>query len=137
MDHMIEAVPVPYAMVPQMWPQCEPHLSAAIARSKGWTMRNVVDELRTKEALLWAVVDGTAVIGAAVTEIYGRTAYVALVGGERWREWRYELNKVERWARAAGCTSLEFDGRKGWTRLLEKQGYRPSQRGRFKMVKDL
>jgi hypothetical protein len=120
-----------------MWPRCLPHIESAIRRSTGWTLDKVQQELRTREALLWVVIDGPVVIGSFLTEVYGKTAYVALLGGSRFREWRSDVTKVERWARDAGCTSIEFDGRAGWVRLMSQDGFRNSKRGRRKMTKEL
>ena len=81
--------------------------------------------MRSGRALLWVVLDGPHMVGAALTELHGDVAYIALVGGERWRDWRGELAKVEAWAVNAGCKRIEVCGRQGWQRLLRADGYEP------------
>ena len=133
---MIVAVPVPHEHVLAFWPGVEPHLERAVERSEDWTLEDLQRRVEAGKCLLWAVLDGTRVIGAAATELHDETAYIALMGGERWPEWADEItDKGEQWARLAGCKRIEVCGRHGWRRLLKGSGYRPGAGG--ELIKEL
>jgi hypothetical protein len=117
------AIPVERHLIERTLASAAPHLARAASRS-GWSMEQVVAKLREGSALLWIVLDGRHCVGAALTELHGQVAYLALVGGIRWREWRGEIAKIEEWARLAGCTRIEFEGRAGWSRLMIADGYK-------------
>lgn len=123
------AIPIPRGAVDQVLPRVLPHLTRAVDRSEGWTVDDLIRRIHNDQALLWAVVDGSETVGAAVTELHDDCAYLALVGGVRWTEWRSELSKVEEWARLAGVRCVKIDGRRGWARLLASDGYRPDDAG--------
>lgn len=78
------AVPVPLDRVDAIWPHVLPHLTRAIERSDGWTVDLANRRIHNSQALLWVVFDGPETVGAAVTELHGDDAYIALVGGVRW-----------------------------------------------------
>jgi hypothetical protein len=120
---MISLEPVPQEHLRYALPLAWRHLRGAIERSKGWTADMLTETMDAGDALLWVAIDNHRVVGAVVTEIIDREAWVALLGGERFAEWRGQITKVEAWARAAGCTSLHFDGRRGWVRRMAPDGF--------------
>jgi hypothetical protein len=76
--------------------------------------------------LVWIAVDGGQVIGAATTRLLGNgTAELRNIAGTRAREWTGPLEtQICDWAKAAGATSIASMGRKGWTRIVLKLGWR-------------
>ncbi len=123
------AIPIPRDAVDQVLPRVLPHLTRAVDKSDGWTVDLAIRRIHNNQALLWAVIDGRETIGCALTELHDDCAYVALVGGVRWTEWRSELSKVEEWARLAGVRCVKIDGRRGWSRLLSRDGYQTDEAG--------
>lgn len=126
---MAIAVPIPREYVETVWPRVKPHIERAVKRSNGWTVAAVETSVSQGHALLWAVVEGTATVGGAVTEVHDDCVYVALVGGATHSVWCREIEKVERIAVTSGIGCVKIDGRKGWTRLLRRSGYMPDACG--------
>jgi hypothetical protein len=126
---MIVGFPVPRDKVSLVLPRLLGHLERAIAHSNGWTLEALFEKIYNDRCLLWAVIDDDETIGAAVTELHPDAAYIALVGGIRWAEWRHELRKVEQWAMLAGVPRVTIDGRSGWSRILRREGYIPDCSG--------
>lgn len=118
------AVPIPLDKVDAVWPRVLPHLERAIEHSEGWTVDLVNQRIHNSQALLWVVFDGHETVGVAVSELHGETAYIALVGGVRWPQWRHEISKIYEWANLAGCRCVTVDGRAAWCRLLRADGFR-------------
>lgn len=122
-------VPVPTAMLPKVWPD----LGGFIARSCG---RPGCDH--TEGSLLSACLAGeaqlTAVIGpdrrsmaAGVTQVREhddgtRSCWVLALGGLKAGPWPDVIAQIEDGAQRVGCATVEFIGRRAWSRVLP--GYR-------------
>ncbi len=120
---MPAAIPVPYQHVDRVLPIAAPFLHKAAQRSHGWRRGEVEQRIRDKRASLWVVLDANVMIGAAMVELHDDGVYVALVGGHRWHEWRDQIKRVEEWAAATGRKCVKIDGRRGWARLMKRDGY--------------
>ena len=72
---------------------------------------------------LWAVWDDQ-IKAFFVTEIQTwptgtRIARVVLLAGEDVKSWFFLVNELAKWAKDAGCRSIEAAGRPGWESLLK------------------
>lgn len=76
-------------------------------------------------AQLWAVLDGSKPIGAALTQVHGERCLIWQIAGHSMSEWQSMfVRTVAAWARSVGCKALYGAGRKGWARVVEPMGFR-------------
>lgn len=92
---------------------------------------DVRDMIERKEAQLWALHDGVTK-AVMVTEIIEykklKAVKIWLVTGTELDTWLDTLiETVGQWAKAQGCTVMEFTGRKGWEKVLNKKGFNDSK----------
>lgn len=73
----------------------------------------------------WTIHDGSDLLGAAhIRRTTERVVEVHLVGGREAHRWLAELDaRIGAFARDEGATVLRAFGRRGWARLLTKQGW--------------
>ena len=77
------------------------------------------------KAQLWAVLDDSKPIAAALTQVHGDRVLVWQIAGHRLSEWaEIFVRCVTDWARSLGCTALYGAGRKGWSKVVEPMGFR-------------
>jgi hypothetical protein len=57
-----------------------------------------------------------------------RTLQFLYVSGRNMDAWLPLIDLIERWAAMQGATKAEVVGRKGWMRVLRRQGYRETHR---------
>ena len=102
-----------------------PQIEAALRHSGGThEFEDVVEGVRAGRMQMWA--NGPSV---AITEIVvyprKRMLNVFLAGGRR-AELLGMLDDAARWGRAQGCAGMSMAGRRGWLRVLDKRGFRPT-----------
>ncbi len=94
---------------------------------RGWleaaAQRGGVTEILETGEQLWVVrqyKDGAfRAIAAATTQLIGDSAEVALVGGEKSRDWIKLLDdRIAAWARDEGRSYVRAFGRRGWAKIL-------------------
>jgi hypothetical protein len=112
-----------------------PDLHRYLRKSEAWTRgRATVDDivrfLYTGQMDLWVIVDTKTVYGYVITEIknYPRQKWLVLqyAAGlpgciEKVDTQMHEL--LEKFARDAGCSGVEYIGRPGWRKDARKHGY--------------
>lgn len=118
----------PEAIHPDTWPPVFALLEPAMKRC-GYVPADLVDDLLDHSCQLWVDrVDGKPV-GAGVTELRhsaeGLVMGVLLYGGTLSRL-RATLEYAHKQAWHIGAIGIEMQGRKGWQRLLAREGYRPA-----------
>ena len=101
-----------------------PHIEAALEYSGGThEFEDVKQAILEGRMQLWPAPNS-----CAVTEIaeYARKKVinVFLAAGEM-DEVLAGFDSVAEWARRQGCHSMTISGRKGWTRVLDKSGFKP------------
>lgn len=71
---------------------------------------------------LWLVVDGLAIVAAAVTERYDedgrRYCGIVACGGSGLARWGHLIERLEQQARDDGCAAMRINGRIGWARVF-------------------
>lgn len=114
----LHALPVAW---PILWPMLEPAVRGAPDQP------DVLENIKTGHAQLWAVVENGQPIAAVVTKITlepEKRCLLWMIGGSRTREWAADfLAKIADWARSWGCVALWGAGRKGWARIVEPHGF--------------
>ena len=119
-------VPIPVEHVAVYWPSVGPLLQLAINEAHGeLQLADVLARLQTQHMQLLVAVKDDKVIAACVTEVVTHprktTLRVVLVGGKDMHAWIGPLTSVlELGAKNVGASDIEFAGRKGWVRALER-----------------
>lgn len=95
------------------------------------SINDVYQMIERKEAQLWALHDDFTK-AVMVTEIINyknlRAVRIWLVTGKDLNSWLDTLiETVSAWAKENGCTVMEFTGRKGWEKVLNKKGFNDSK----------
>jgi len=122
---------VPPGMVSSVIPALLPYLAESEKWSKG--RASVDDILRfvlTGQMQLWVVHEENTIYGHVVTEIkeYPRCKMLVVqyCAGES-NHMQYVDDEIfdllDRFAKDAGCTGIEFVGRPGWRKQAEKYGF--------------
>ena len=110
------------------WAEARALLHPALMRSdEDWP--EIETELATEGMQLWVVLDGNAMLAAAVTRIAqtrgGEVVEIFLVGGAGYARWIGPLNdEIEEQSRDIGCVAMRAWGRKGWTNILADLGWK-------------
>jgi citrate lyase beta subunit len=118
---------VPTEEVGAVWHTVAPLLATAVERDEGRrTLHDVLRSLVNGQAMLWIVSDGEP-IGAIVTARadYAREMRLRIdwLAGERFEEWAHLVSEVVNHARHYGFAAVEFGGRPGLAKTLEKHGF--------------
>jgi hypothetical protein len=117
------------SQIADIWLDVAPLLADALARgSRGYTLEDVLDELESGRAMLWLVVDGEAIVAAAVVflETRARALQVWLMGGRDMPGWLDILIEgLARYAREMKLKALQADVRPGLVKVLKSRGWQP------------
>lgn len=117
----IDVISVPHGYVRAIWPLASPFIKRAMERGIA-DFAEIEQLVLDGSALLWVATDGADIFAAAVTQFYSAngklSCHVNAIGGKDRKRWLpLMLDKIERYAMAAGCTSMISVGRKGWQRV--------------------
>lgn len=122
-------------LVPLIWPKVEAFLARATDLSEGrYDIKDLYERLtKHDDWYLWVVFETEEphnIIGAITTTWSHypqmKTVHGQFLGGERLDEWQDRFcDLMEEWGRDSKCDAIEFTGRRGWTRLVNRNGYRP------------
>lgn len=125
MDYEILYTPI--EVVENIWPSVEGYIESALKHSIGeYITTDILDQLLKGQMQLWCVGNGTSIIAAYTTQLKNypqrKVLLVHTVGGSRFLEWgRLMEESLYQLAKLQNCSHLEVYGRKGWSRLLERQ----------------
>jgi hypothetical protein len=123
---------VPGSMIDSCWDQVEPYLAKACKFTYGrYETEDIKEMLEEGIFHLWVALDtedASKIHGAVVTQFvaYPRSKYVSLTfcGGKDIKNWQAPmLDLLKKFARDMQCDGIEGTARKGWSKLLEKDGY--------------
>jgi len=112
----------PPALAGELWPHVRSLAGAALDRTDLGHLSDLDTDVLSGRALLWVVHSGGASVDcAAVTQIQktqsGTACMILTCGGAGAKRWIPLLREIEEYARAEGCGSVRFIGRKGWKRI--------------------
>lgn len=118
-------------LVPSVWPNVESAIWRAMKRCKDDTLQSLKQECETGAAQLWlATINDTFQAGVIVTEIQfsvtRKVLEIRYLAGVHLLSWIDAQPSLAAWAKSHGCASMRMRGRKGWTRLLPKYGWKPT-----------
>lgn len=117
----------PYCVAPadveKWWPFVGERIAEALRRGGvGTPVDAVRRDLETGTALLWLAIEGTGIVGVAVTALIaghsGKRCELVAFAGDLAR-CRAMLPVIERYAKEEGCAMMRLMGRLGWRRVLE------------------
>ncbi len=108
------------------WNVLEPPITKALRTGQAEsTSLDYLKKALNQKAQIWAVVDGTTLLGVGVTQFLQysqhKTLHIVAYAGEGWKQWKSLLHIVEKFAKDNGAIALEQWGRPGWSRTLSKE----------------
>jgi hypothetical protein len=118
------------AEVDDIWPSFWPLLARAEEYNAGVPITERDSKLAMKEGRVqgWACINNGDIVLAFSTTIYdtptGKTLEIVAVGGNGVDDWLWCLDRVAEWGQSLGCKRLLTSGRKGWTKVLSKAGFK-------------
>lgn len=122
---------VPADLINTCWDKIEPYLEKACKYSYGrYNTEDLKEMIEEGIFHLWISYnkEEERFYGAVVTQFmaYPRVKYLSLsfCGGKELIKWQKPmLNILRKFAADTGCEGLEAAARRGWAKLLEKEGY--------------
>ncbi len=111
------------------WPLIAPLVAKAVEHAHGFTtLDEIAKAVACADMQAFAVVDGSGLRAACITEIKVRPALKTLnviaLGGDGMDEWLPALLEVlEAFGRHLHCKRLMCVGRRGWVRALQSHGW--------------
>lgn len=124
---MANIICVAPARVFEIWRDVEPLLKSAIDRTRLSAWQPIADDILRGKSLLWLCKDGERILCAGATSLqktdFGMVCVITACGGTDMRRWVGLLDRVEIYAKAEGCRCIRIFGRRGWSRVLEDDGY--------------
>lgn len=100
------------------------YLEPALSYSGGtheW--QDIVEGVASRRMQLWQN-ERAAAITEMINYPQKRVLNVFLAGGEMGQLMEM-LESAKEWGRMEGCTAISMTGRKGWLKVLDKQGWEP------------
>lgn len=122
---------IPTELVEHVWPEVAPIMARAVPSSGGrYTINDIYAECLSGAQHLWVAFDERKnIIGCLTTRVVVYPQKRMLAGqfcaGVQMNQWQTEmLATLDSWAKDNDCAGLEMTGRFGWTRVLNKYGWR-------------
>lgn len=119
----------PEPISPDTWPWIFAILKPAIDHGADATVASLIDDLLGNNAQLWVKREGGDPVAAAVSELVrtprGYLVHGRLLAGKGMALWIDELIAcISGHAREIGAAGISITGRKGWTRVLGRRGWK-------------
>ena len=129
---MIGIVQIPQENIETVWNLVDDSITKALAYSgHHFNTTDVHKACLDGENQLWLAWDDDAkekLRGIMVTRIIirpnSKVADIFICTGRNRKEWQDRLHEVEKWAKSNECTHFETYARPGWSKLLNKQGFK-------------
>ena len=129
---MIGIVQIPQENIESVWNLVDDSITKALAYSgHHFNTTDVHKACLDGENQLWLAWDDDAkekLRGIMVTRIIirqnSKVANIFICTGRNRKEWQDRLHEVEKWAKSNECTHFETYARPGWSKLLNKQGFK-------------
>lgn len=122
MSASVELCCVPPDGVPTLWPHVAHLIRRAMARGRMGRFADVEADVLGSNAWLWLAIENSVVLAAAVTKVTQedgeRLCTIVACAGHDWTKFGRLIGGLEDYARAEGCSAVEFCGRPGWMRRL-------------------
>lgn len=126
-----EVFAIPKDLLPAVWTEASEKLAPAVTRSNGRvSVADLKNDVLNGDSLLWAVWQDGSPVAYYTTRVtaYPRKKAMVLewIGGSGIENWMdATIEAMREHARANECDHLEFTGREGWSRMLDRTGWKP------------
>ncbi len=133
---MTGVIAIPPQDVPRVWHDVRPWISSALEQGDAaFTPEQTLDAILCGRMGLWLIYDGDNPLGAFTTLVDRGAVTVFTLGGEGMADWLDEADDfVTSYGRLQGCRFVNLTGRRGWTKILQRRGYKEVS---VNVVKDL
>jgi hypothetical protein len=119
--------------LPIILPHVKKMLQDAVKTMNGrQSYEDLVRQLFDGQNQLWIAGIPGKIFACAVTEIVVyfqmKACYIRIVtadkaSGHTRQHWQHFMSILENWAKAQGCSKMEANARKGWSRIMENEGW--------------
>lgn len=114
---------VPVTQVDQVWSLSLGYIEKLLKRDQSLSMVNLLECSRNGTFQVWAVTDGAKIAAIAFIRFEqrgsGMAARVIGFAGSGLKLWGHLLPEFQENMKRLGASSLIFDGRKGWEKLVK------------------
>lgn len=122
---MKNLIPIPKERVLEFLPYIEKYIKSAMETGSGeTTYESLIGRALMNDAVFWLGMDDKKVVGMASTEIIEYPEYkmvhLITVGGDNGFGFEDFHHVLEDYTRLVGATRIQFWGRKGWSRAINK-----------------
>lgn len=100
------------------WPHARSLIKAAIDATGLSEFKDIEDQVLSGDQLLWLAWSGK-IEAAATTHLTKGVCTLTACSGENRERWLPLFEKIEKYAKDEGCTTMRIFGRKGWQRVLD------------------
>lgn len=127
---MIEVSMVPAEYVDTCWSKIEKFVQDAAEATEGrYTAENLYNMAKEGQHHLWVSYDGSEFKGFVITSVntypQRKILSMSFCGGDEFESWKTPIiSTLKRFAKDAGCDSIEAYGRPGWSKILKDEGYK-------------
>lgn len=125
MPSSVEILPIEAWLFWRLWPRIAPHMMQGLSAATDLTLAQVVTSVLDGDDTCWIVVENGQVIATFLTASFedDQTGQLFLcvfaLGGRDLKSWGKALGeRMAEAAKASGCESVRFRGRKEWSRIL-------------------
>lgn len=121
----IEGIPIGGVLSNQImlvWDRVEPMLARIVRPETGYTLDTILTDLQLAKLQLWVIGDFQGVV---ITSVENRPAqrvlFINYIVGHHMDEWLDDWIEIqETYAKANQCHAIEFSGRRGWKKALQR-----------------
>lgn len=99
-------------------------LRSALGERPIYTLEDVEKEIAEGRSFFWSG-EKAALVVSVNDHSTGERSLDCWLGAGNMTELMAQIEPIERWAKAAGCTQIHINGRKGWERMFAPHGYEP------------
>lgn len=113
----------------KVWPRIAQWVANALDHGSLETPEEVLAKILTRDRQLWMVFSGAELVAHFTTEIqvfgHGKSLHLVTIGGNGADDWLPIVDEtLVIYARQMGCRRVSSSGRRGWSRKLDKLGWR-------------
>jgi hypothetical protein len=108
--------------IDEIWPHAKHLIRSAIERTNLSSFEDIEKDVLDGKQLLWLAWNGT-IEAAATTQLVGDNCRPVCIltacGGQNRERWLPLFEKIEKYAKDEGCSTMRIFGRIGWQRVLD------------------
>ena len=117
MFKMIQGIPAP--KIEYIWPLAMPVLKRAVDIAGEEDLENIKKDLLNRDRQLWMVGENSYAVTSIQKYPQKKILFICYLAGEGIKEWIKELDHcMTTFAKATECTAIRWQGRMGWSKIL-------------------